>query len=407
MKPKILFVDDDPSIIQGQKRYLWKFKDNMDMHFAEGGEEALRIMEGKNIDCIVADMRMPGMNGAELLEIVKNKYPQTIRIILSGHSDQEAILKTVNLAHQFFVKPCNLDQLIDSIKRTLSIRDGVEKKQLEDVIPKINDLRSMPDLSVKLMKELNNPDVSVNRVCEILSQDIIMTAEILKIINSAFFGLPHRITNVPHAINLLGIKIIKALAMYTNIFSGFSEEKDIRIYEQIRTHSMDVAKFAKRLAEESGMKKDFSDACFTGGLLHDIGKLPILKSSKLSDEIRGCMEQEDCDFYEAELRVLGINHTDVGAYILSMWGLPHDMIEAARYHHFPTESENKTISPLSFVHIANEIVSCRNLSGVGNLPFIDVKYLSGLKLIFNLQSYIDLYKSEFLEKVDEQQNSTR
>lgn len=397
MKPNILFVDDEHNIIEGQKRYLWKLKGKWIVYFAESGDEALQIMKNFQIDCVIADMRMPRMNGAELLEITKREYPHIIRIILTGHSDQDAILNTVNLAHQFFVKPCNLDQLLESIDRTLKIREGSGRRKLEEIIPEMNDLRSLPDLRAQLMKELNNLDVSVKRLCEILSQDVVMTAEILKIINSAFFGLPHRVNNVQHAISLLGIKIIKALAMYTNIFNGFTEEKDIAIYDNIRIHSFTTAKLAKKISAEAGMGKEFSETCFTGGLLHDIGKLPVLRSSKYAADIKKYMAQENCGFFEAELKILGINHTDIGAYILSMWGLPQEIIETVRYHHFPSESENQALSPLTFVHIANEIVSCKNLAGIETLPFIDMEYLNKFNLIASLQTFIEIYKSESRE----------
>lgn len=399
MKPNILFVDDEPNIIEGQKRYLWKLKGKWIIYFAESGEEALQIMKNFQIDCVIADMRMPHMNGAELLEIVKRDYPQAIRIILTGHSDQEAILNTVNLAHQFFVKPCNLDQLLESIDRTLKIREGVGRRKLEEIIPEMSAIKSMPDLSMQLMKELNNVDVSMKRLCEILSQDIIMTAEILKIINSAFFGLPHRVNNVQHAINLLGVKIIKALATYTNIFASFTEENDIAIYDRIRTHCLETARLAKRIAAEAGMSKEFSETCFTAGLLHDIGKLPVLRSSKYADEIKKYIKQEDCGFFEAELKIMGVNHTVIGAYILSMWGLPQEIVETVRYHHFPSEAEDQTISPLTFVHIANEIISCKNLAGVETLPFIDMEYLNKFNLVGSLQSFIDIYKSESQEMI--------
>ncbi|HEX3074368.1 MAG TPA: HDOD domain-containing protein [Ignavibacteriales bacterium] len=96
---------------------------------------------------------------------------------------------------------------------------------------------------------------------------------------------------------------------------------------------------------------------------------------------------------------MGINHTLIGAYILSMWGLPQEIIETVNYHHFPSEAEDQTLSPLTFVHIANEIVSCKNLAGVETLPFIDMEYLNKFNLVGSLQSFINIYKSESQEMI--------
>jgi YesN/AraC family two-component response regulator len=101
-KPRILFVDDEESIISRLKRILHPYKNEWEVHFAQSGIEALEIMEKTPVNVIISDMRMPVMNGAELLLQVQQKYPETIRIILSGQSDEELIMKSIKVAPRFF-----------------------------------------------------------------------------------------------------------------------------------------------------------------------------------------------------------------------------------------------------------------------------------------------------------------
>ena len=105
MNKKLLFVDDDPAVLQGLRRMLRVMADEWEMSFAESGQQALQMMKKVPVDMVVSDMRMPGMDGAQLLKEVKNNFPGTIRIILSGYVDETAIIRSSGSVHQFLSKP--------------------------------------------------------------------------------------------------------------------------------------------------------------------------------------------------------------------------------------------------------------------------------------------------------------
>lgn len=111
----ILFVDDEPNVLSGLQRLLRPMRHEWDMYFAAGGKEALSLLAEKQVDVIVSDMKMPGMDGAALLEEVRQRYPQTTRIILSGYSEKELSIRTTGTVHQYLSKPCNPDTLRDAI----------------------------------------------------------------------------------------------------------------------------------------------------------------------------------------------------------------------------------------------------------------------------------------------------
>src|SRR5689334_7179510 len=116
-KKRVLFVDDEPLVLQALQRMLRPFRNEWEMSFVDNGGDALKLMAEMPFHVVVTDMRMPGMNGADLLLKVQEVYPKTVRLILSGHADKELILKCVGTAHQFLSKPCEPETLRAAVKR--------------------------------------------------------------------------------------------------------------------------------------------------------------------------------------------------------------------------------------------------------------------------------------------------
>ncbi|MEW6772125.1 MAG: response regulator, partial [Bacillota bacterium] len=146
MKLTVLFVDDDPNVIQGLRRMLRGMREQWETLFAGSGEEALAVMKAQPVDVIVADMRMPGMDGATLLTKVRELYPQVVRIMLSGHSDQELVLRAAKSAHQFLAKPCDAETLRYTIERACRLRKLFQNEDLLQAAAGITTLPSLPAL---------------------------------------------------------------------------------------------------------------------------------------------------------------------------------------------------------------------------------------------------------------------
>jgi len=218
-KKRVLFVDDEPRILDGLKRMLRHMRDEWEMSFVESGEAALKVLESARFDVVVSDMRMPGMDGAELLTRVMERYPQIVRIVLSGHADKEMILKTVRPAHQYLSKPCDPEKLRSTVARASALRGLLADELLKQLVSQMSTLPSAPSLYNEVMNELRSGEGSVQRVGEIVSKDVGMTAKILQVVNSAFFGVPRHVESPAQAVSLLGLETIKALALSAQVFS--------------------------------------------------------------------------------------------------------------------------------------------------------------------------------------------
>ena len=143
----ILFVDDEPMILAGLQRLLRSQRNVWDMSFAASGAEALAVLETKPFDAVVTDMRMPAMDGARLLELVKERYPGTIRIVLSGYFESEAALRAVPVAHQYLAKPCDPKKLHEAIERSCGFASLLPDAALRRVVGTIGELPTLPRTS--------------------------------------------------------------------------------------------------------------------------------------------------------------------------------------------------------------------------------------------------------------------
>ncbi len=252
-KLKILFVDDEINVILGLKRMLRTLKNEWNFFFAQSGFEALEIMKDNEINVVVSDMRMPEMNGAEFLLKVKELYPATIRIILSGQSNKTLALESTRVAHRFISKPAEPEVLKQTILESYNLYKSLNNEVLRSVINGINRLPSLPKTYIEIEKELSKVDFSLQKITQIVSNDMIMSAKLLQIINSAFFGLPQNILSLGQAVNLLGATTIKSLILYIQVFKTIEDNKKFEtLLKQIWEHSLRVANNAKSIISQIG-----------------------------------------------------------------------------------------------------------------------------------------------------------
>ncbi len=353
----ILFVDDEPSVLEGLRRMLRPMRREWDMAFAQSSQEALGALAERPFDVIVSDMRMPGMDGAALLTEVTRQYPQVVRIVLSGQSSKEATLKSVGVAHQFLAKPCDPEKLKQTVNRTFALRDLLSDETLKQALSRVKSVPSLPALYTELMEELQYPDASVARIGDIVAEDPGMTAKILQLVNSAFFGLPRKVSSPAQAASLLGTETIKALVLSIDVFSQFEGAAiEGLVPESLQKHCAETAAIAKQIAIAEKATKETVDASFMAGFLHDVGKLILVQNmADQYGEVMVFMREKRVSLCEAERAVLGATHADVGAYLLGLWGLPESMVEATAFHHCPNKSFGDSFAPLTAVHVANAL----------------------------------------------------
>ncbi len=337
-KTRILFVDDENSILQGLKRLLWSMRDTWHTEYAPGAEKALEILSKAPFDVIVTDIRMPGTDGLELLEKVKADHPGTARIVLSGHTEMEALLQSTAIVHQFLAKPCEMDALKAVIQQLVEMKTRFDDPHLTNLISDISTLPSLPSLYSEIMEEIKHPNSSMKKVGQIIEKDLGMTAKILQLVNSAFFGLPQKVATPFDAACLLGTDILRALVLSIGLFSQFNTDRMKHFsLEDLFEHGLLTATLSMRICRAESMDKAAADAVFMSALLHDIGRLILAHHhSRQYDNLLQTVNMENADLSTSEKQLFGASHAEIGGYLMGLWGFSLNSINAVTFHHSPS-----------------------------------------------------------------------
>lgn len=358
----VLFVDDDPLILQGLQRMLRPMRNEWTMTFVESGTRALEVMATDGFQVVVSDMRMPGMNGAQLLTEIKNRYPKTVRLILSGHADKDLILQCVGTAHQFLVKPCDPETIRSAISRASAFNASVKSDVIKKLVAEMDRIPSVPAVYSEMVEKLKREDVSIDEIGSVITKDLAITAKLLKLVNSAFFGLCRQVSSPSEAAAYLGIDTMKALVLGVNAFESFGGAKVPGFtMEKVWSHSLEVAGAARRIIEESNAPRIYLDESFVAGMLHDIGKVVLaINLPEQYQQVLARVKAEQKALYEVEEETFGANHADVAGYFLNLWGLPTRVVEAITFHHDPELSAATALNPVIAVHLANAVIHAKS-----------------------------------------------
>ncbi len=391
-KKSILFVDDEASLLE---LYPLAFEDDQNrwhIQVAPGGIQALSIMAQGTVDVLVSDMRMPGMDGAHLLQEVVKLHPRTSRLIMSGFADAQQIAECIGATHQFIAKPCNLASLRGTIERVCGLDALLMDGTLKTLVSQLRNLPSLPSLYFRIMEAVSSPDSTLEEVGEIIASDPSMTAKILQLGNSAFFGIARQIANPTEAVQYLGIERVRALVLSIHVFSCFEKAplKNFSI-DQALKHCMSTGLIAKLVARMQRVDRAVADEACVAGMLHDIGK--VMLAASLPDQYEQAVAlstEKKISISDAEREVFGAAHAQVGAYLLGLWGLPATLVEAVALHHEPACSGSTSFTPLTAVHIANALV--RKIGSDDNTSkefAVDSAYLAALGLEGRMDTWLE------------------
>ena len=393
-RSRLLFVDDEVLVLQGLKRSLHCMRSQWDMTFVESGAAALEALAREHYDAIITDMRMPLMDGAQLLEAVKEKYPEVVRMVLSGQASRETVLRSLGPVHQYVSKPCDPQDLKSRLAQAFVMRDLLKNSGIRALVLSLKSIPSPPALYHELQSELQSDDVSLRKVAEIVSKDAGMTAKILQLANSAFMGARFTVSNPTQAITLIGTELVRALVLSVHVFSQFKDPSatDCAVLWE---HGIAVSCLAQRIASCEKCAKNVVDECSTAGILHEIGKLVLLaEMPRQYADLLAKISEEPASVHAAERERFGCTHAELGAYLLSIWGLPHPLIHAVAFHDRPADSIENCFSPLTIVHTADAFVSSCHPANIVHDVKLDEDYINGLGLGERLPVWRGLHEQQ-------------
>jgi HD-like signal output (HDOD) protein len=369
---KVLFVEDDPQVLSAT-RMLMRRRREWELTYCASGQEALTALETMSFDVVVTDLRMPVMDGAELLAKVREKWPQAMRVIVSGGCDNATILRTLPVAHQFLSKPYEVEDLIGMVDRSARLRSLLENSAARALAGSLDKLPSVPQTYLELTQAAASNSSSAADLSKIIEKDPAMAAKVLQLVNSAYFGLPQKISSINQAVAYLGVELLKGLALTARIFTATSAfaPKGFSV-DRLQEHSLLTARLAKKFCAAK------SELAFTGGLMHGVGQLILAQCmTEMFGHTIETAKAERRPLEVVEREQLGLDHAQAGAYLLGSWGLPFKVVEAVAFHLVPGAVSEEGCVELAAVYVANRFAAAlRDRAPLPadaqlDLPFLD------------------------------------
>jgi putative nucleotidyltransferase with HDIG domain len=256
--------------------------------------------------------------------------------VLSGAADLGDVVRLLPVAHQYLNKPCPAKRLEEVIERSLDVQAILSKSVLRALLGSTDRVPAQPRVFSRLQVAMANEKISTREISRIIRADAMVTAKVLQIVNSAFFRPARRVTSIEQAVTYLGFPAVRNLAMCAEVFAyrpGDGSVVPLNL-ERLQQHATQVAAVVHALTTETF----WNDDAVLAALLHDIGYWVLVQERPR--DLEQALEVAIADripMNEAETRVLGASHAEVGAYLLGLWGLPYPIVEAVARHHTPED----------------------------------------------------------------------
>ncbi len=349
----ILFVDDEPRVLRAIKRGLRRQSSQWNMSFAEHADDALAQMSESPFDIVVSDITMPKTDGVELLKQVRNQYPDTIRILMSGTAQGAVIMRSVPVAHRFLSKPWDVKSLLGELTRAFELRSLMDSTAIRTVVGGMSSLPVLPAVYTELCATLENPNSRLAEVVAVVERDPSVVARLLHIVNSAFFAAPRPLYSATDTVRYLGTSLLKSLLLTSEIFSSFDESMLPKgfVLADVQNHALLTAKIAARLAETD------KEQALSAGLLHSIGKLIFAdRMPGRWGDVFAEARKANRPLADVEYEHFQTSYAEVGGYLLGIWGLPQELVEAVAHHCDPMRS-SKGLGLVAVTHLASVLAA--------------------------------------------------
>ena len=371
---RILFVDDEPHVLAALRRvFCLRDMAACAVYFAESGAKALKAMAARPFDAVVSDFRMPGIDGTQFLCEVRRRYPDTVRLVLSGCAEERGLIQLADLAHQFIPKGCDPGVLLAALDLPLRLGPQLKDQRMRAEVSGAGTLPSSRAAVRDLLAVLDS-SCGVGTVAEVLQRDVALAAKVLQLVNSAFFAARARITSLEDAIVRLGLPTIRSVVVESGARrrpdpfdpAGPSPRDPIEV---VNLRALTTARLARRLAPP-----EQADDAFSAGLLHECGKLAMAATRPDALAPRCRHHRKASRRSGTEARAMA----RAGAYLLSLWGLPPEVVEAVACHAGPVDVRaNEPPDLVTAVQIAHLVATSETVCDCGRPahPVADVALL--------------------------------
>ncbi len=353
------------------------------------GESALEEMAAGGTAALLCAVNLPGMSGADLVKAVSDQFPATVRFLMYKESEKAVLTQAVSAVHQHVPLPLDPAALKRALGHSMNLHGLLANEELAERVMAIGGLPSPPEIYNKLVAELNSEDANIQSISSLISRDVGITAKVLQMVNSAYFGLSSQVSSVQHATSMLGLDAVTSIVLSAGAFQQF-KASPIAGYsiESVYSHSVAIGAKSRLLATAFGLNRKLAEDALLAGMLSDIGQVVML--TYFAEEFEAAIEMataENIPLDQAERATFGVSDAKLGAYLLSLWGMPDPILEAVALHCVPHKTVSPALNVLAAVHLAyatdwDETHNVRD--GAGSV--VDMAYVKSLGIGDQLES---------------------
>jgi HD-like signal output (HDOD) protein len=368
---RVVFVDDEQGVLDGLAQTMRRYRREWDLVFVQGGDAALIELEAAPTDILVTDVQMPGMAGDTLLFFAKKLFPGMARIVLTGEADGATAYQLARLAHTCLAKPCSATTIRATIDRTARALAHLADQPPYAILGGVEELGDAPALAVELDRIIKDPASSIEDMADIIERSPAVSAKMMQLVSSAFFGPPHPVLCVRDAVTHLGPEVVRRVvsSLCWGDPAGSLQETS-PLLDAVRRCQLRSAVLARQIMQE--VSPDLADEAYLAGLFHDIGILALVAA----------MRELPPDERTAPIDA---PHAALGAGLLGLWGFPDSVVEAVAHHHAPGNAERPGFGVVGAVHVAQALVE--------DGPGCDLAYLADMGVASRLPAWRELARS--------------
>jgi CheY-like chemotaxis protein len=338
-KPLILFVDDDPMLLNSTRRRLMSLTQSWELRFAESGQQALSIMDSVEPAVVVSDMRMPGMNGLELLTEVERRYPFAIRIILSGQTERDQLAEAQVIAHEILQKPCEAEQIKIVVGHCLAIRERLRQVSIERTILEQAGMPISATSLHNILAFLLDPDTNSEQLVSLMSQDQrvarFVVGRISETMSKAATVATDGVVQTPleRTIQCMGVFPVKVAYCFVKICIRILDTLEDPLFVEVIDSGLELGTRVLETAARKGKPNRFAEECYVAAVFQEIGKLVLFQCFGTGYlEGIALAKQGEVRLAEWELERYRCTHAEVGAYVLMQWSFSPHIVESVCSH---------------------------------------------------------------------------
>ncbi len=351
-------------------------------------DEAMAAIGARPFDAVVSAAPVPSVEALKILIQAKEAHPATVRLLVTADIGNRATVNVTSVAHEHLSAPVSPDSFDQAYSRAASMYQHLSSVRVRSAMAKVKSLPAFPRIYNQIVDELESGDGNLDRIARIVLQDPGLTARVLQLVNSPFYGLRRQVSETAKAVGLLGIQNLLSMVLAMEVFSEFTSSTARLNLNRLWTHAATVALWAKKIAQAEGRTTEEANEAFVAGMLHDCGRMVLAHSfpEHHASFVRQ-LEHAEVPFIELEHSTMGANHAEVGAYLLDSWQLPTPIVEAVAFHHNPSDSCLSRYAPLTAVHAAEVFHDAFGADGVERRLSLDMAYLERIGLAHRVEAW--------------------